>query len=134
LGNNTIADFRKAGGCVDTNDNASDFFTAQPSPRNSSSPTGDCKPEITINDVSVTEGNSGTVNATFTVTLSTASTQTIRVDFATAEGTATAPPDYQANSGTLTFNPGDLTKTLTVLVNGDTMDEPNETFFGIQTP
>jgi uncharacterized protein (TIGR03437 family) len=129
LGNNTIADFRKAGGCVDTSDNASDFFTAQPSPRNSSAPIGDCKPEITINDVTLTEGNSGTANATFTVTLSATSAQTVKVDFATADGTASAPSDYQANSGTLTFNPGDLTKTITVLVNGDTMDEPNETFF-----
>jgi uncharacterized repeat protein (TIGR01451 family) len=129
LGNNTIADFRKAGGCVDTNDNASDFFTAQPSPRNSSSPIGDCKPEITINDATVTEGNSGTVSATFTVALSATTGQTVKVDFATADGTAAAPSDYQANNGTLTFNPGDLTKTITVLVNGDTMDEPNETFF-----
>ncbi|HEX3083838.1 MAG TPA: Calx-beta domain-containing protein, partial [Pyrinomonadaceae bacterium] len=129
LGNNASADFRKAGGCVDTNDNAGDFFTAQANPRNSAAPISDCKPEITINDVTVTEGNSGTVNATFTVSLSTTSAQTIKVDFATADGTATAPADYQANSGTLTFNPGDLTKTITVLVNGDTMDEPNETFF-----
>ncbi len=129
LGNNTIAAYRKAGGCVDTNDNASDFFTAQPNARNSASPIGDCKPEITINDVTLTEGNSGTSNATFTVTLSAASAQTIKIDFATADGTATAPADYQSNSGTLTFNPGDLTRTITVLVNGDTMDEPNETFF-----
>ena len=129
LGNNTIAAFRKAGGCVDTNDNTSDFFTAQPNARNSASPIGDCKPEITINDVTVTEGNSGTVNANFTVTLSAASAQTVKVDFATADGTANTPADYQSNNGTLTFNPGDLTKTITVLVNGDTMDEPNETFF-----
>lgn len=129
LGNNTIAAFRKAGGCVDTNDNANDFFTAQPAARNSSSPIGDCKPEITINSVTVSEGNSGTVNATFTVSLSATSAQTVRVDFATADGTATTPADYQSNAGTLTFNPGDLTKTVTVLVNGDTTDEPNETFF-----
>lgn len=129
LGNNTIAGFRKAGGCVDTNDNANDFFTAQPNARNSSSPIGDCKPEITINDVTVTEGNSGTANATFTVTLAATSAQTVKVDFATGDGTATAPSDYQATNGTLTFNPGDLTKTVTVLVNGDTIDEPNETFF-----
>ena len=102
---------------------------AQPNPRNSDSPIGDCKPEITINDVTVPEGNSGTANATLTVTLSATSAQTVKVDFATADGTATAPSDYQANNGTLTFNPGDLTKTITVLVNGDTMDEPNETFF-----
>jgi uncharacterized repeat protein (TIGR01451 family) len=126
---NTAADFRKAGGCVDTNENGADFFTASPNPRNSSSPIGDCKPDITINDVSVTEGNSGTVNATFNVTLSAASANTVTVDFTTADGTATAPADYQAASGTVTFNPGDLTKTITILVNGDTLDEPSETFF-----
>ncbi len=126
---NTTADFRKAGGCVDTNENGADFFTASPNPRNSASPIGDCKPDITINDITVTEGNTGTVNATFTVTLSAASANTVTVDYATADGTATAPADYQSATGTVTFNPGDLTKTITVLVNGDTLDEPNETFF-----
>ena len=126
---NTTADFRKAGGCVDTNDNAADFLVASPNPRNSTAPIGDCKPDITINDVTVTEGNTGTVNATFTVTLSTASASTVTVNFATADGTATASADYQSNSGTLTFNPGEMTKTITVLVNGDTLDEASETFF-----
>jgi uncharacterized protein (TIGR03437 family) len=126
---NTTADFRKAGGCVDTSENGADFFTASPNPRNSSSPAGDCKPDITINDVTVTEGNTGTVNATFTVTLSAASANTVTVDYATADGSATAPADYQSTNGTLTFNPGDTTKTITVLVNGDTTSEQNETFF-----
>jgi uncharacterized repeat protein (TIGR01451 family) len=126
---NTTANFRKAGGCVDTNENAADFFVASPNPRNSTAPIGDCKPDITINDVTVTEGNTGTVNATFTVTLSTASASTVTVNFATAGGTATAPADYQSNSGTLTFNPGELTTTITVLVNGDMLDEASETFF-----
>ena len=79
--------------------------------------------------MAVTEGNSGTVNATFTVSLTAASAPTVTVDFATADGNATAPADYQANNGTLTFNPGETTKTVTVLVNGDTLDEANETFF-----
>lgn len=127
---NTTADFRKAGGCVDTNEDGSDFFTASPNPRNSSSPAGTCQPEITINDIAVTEGNTGTVNATFTVSLSAVSSQTVTVNFATAEGTATlAGNDYQTNSGMLTFNPGVTSQTVTVLVNGDTLDEPNETFF-----
>lgn len=126
---NATADFRKAGGCVDANDNANDFFVAQPNPRHSASPVGDCQPEITVNDVTVTENNSGTVNATFTVSLSAASAQIVTLDFATADGTANAPADYQSNNGTLTFNPGDLTKTITVLVIGDTLDEPAETFF-----
>ncbi|HYX28378.1 MAG TPA: Calx-beta domain-containing protein [Pyrinomonadaceae bacterium] len=129
LSNNTIADFRKAGGCVDTNDNASDFFVAQPNPRNSASAIGDCKPEITINDVAKNEGNAGTTAFTFTVSLAAASSQIVTVNYATADGTAVASSDYQAASGPLTFNPGDLTKTITVNVNGDTTNEPNETFF-----
>ena len=84
---------------------------------------------ISINDVSLTEGDSGTKNFDFTVTLSQASNLTVKVDFATANGTATvAGSDYQSTTGTLTFIPGDLTKTVTVQVNGDTANEPNETF------
>jgi len=84
---------------------------------------------LSINDVSVTEGNTGTTNAVFTVTLSAASAQTVTVNYSTANGSATAGSDYVATSGTLTFNPGDTTKTITVVVNGDTVVEPNETFF-----
>ena len=79
--------------------------------------------------MTVTEGNSGTVNAAFTVSLSAASGQTVTVNYATANGTAVAPGDYTAASGTLTFTPGVTTQTLTVPVNGDTLNEPNETFF-----
>lgn len=86
-------------------------------------------PSIAINDVTVMEGNAGTVAATFTVTLSAASTETITVAYATGYGTATAGSDYQAASGTLTFAPGETCKTITVLVNGDRLAEPNETFF-----
>ena len=88
----------------------------------------DALPSISINDVSLAEGNSGTTNAVFTVTLSPASGQTVTVNYSTANGTATAGSDYIATSGTLTFNPGDTTKTITILVNGDTVVEPNETF------
>ncbi len=128
---NTTADFRKAGGCVDTNENGADFFTASPNPRNSSSPAGNCQPEITINDLPIiTETNSGTVNATFTVSLSAASAQTVTVNFVTADGTATlAGNDYQSNSGMVTFVPGDTSEDITVLVNGDTLDEASENFF-----
>jgi len=88
----------------------------------------DLQPSISINDVSQSEGNSGTTNATFTVSLSAASGQTATVNFATADGTATAPSDYQSTSGTLTFNPGEVSKPITVQVNGDTVNEPAETF------
>jgi sugar lactone lactonase YvrE len=88
----------------------------------------DVAPELSINNVTVTEGNSGTTAAEFTVTLSEASGQTIRVDFSTANGTAVAGEDYQATSGTLVFSPGSTTQMLTVLVVGDVQVEPDETF------
>lgn len=83
---------------------------------------------LTINDVSVAEGNSGTTNAVFTVQLSGASAQTVTVHYATADDTATAGADYSSVSGTLTFTPETLTQTITVPVMGDTADEINETF------
>ena len=67
--------------------------------------------------------------AVFTVTLSPSSAQTVTVQFATADGTALAGSDYLATSGSLTFNPGETTKTITVRVKGDTVVEANETFF-----
>ena len=70
--------------------------------------------QLSINDVTVTEGNSGTTNATFTVTLDGAATGTVTVDYATANGTATAPSDYTATSGTLTFAPGEHHPAITV--------------------
>src|SRR5205814_2734277 len=80
-------------------------------------------------DVTVSEGNSGTTNANFTVTLSTASSKTVTVNYATADGTATAPSDYVSiPSTTLTFTPGQTTKTIAVSVNGDIVDENDETF------
>jgi hypothetical protein len=89
----------------------------------------DSSPSLSINDVTVTENNTGSVNAVFTVTLSPASGQTVTVNFATDNGTATAPADYTAASGgTLTFNPGITSRTITIPVIGDTVDEPNETF------
>ena len=88
----------------------------------------DTAPSLTINDVSITEGNAGTANVTFTATLSAASGKTVTVGYATADGTATAPADYTLATGTLTFNPGVLTRTFTVAVVGDTRDEFDETF------
>ena len=89
----------------------------------------DMLPSISINNVSVAEGNSGTTNATFTVTLSAASGQVVTVSYSTANGTAIAGSDYIATSGNLTFNPGESANTFTVLINGDTIVEPNESFF-----
>ena len=88
----------------------------------------DNPPSLSIGDVTVTEGQSGTVPATFTATLSAQSGRTVTVDFATANGTATAPADYQATVGSLSFPPGVTTRTITVLVKGDTLDEADETY------
>jgi Bacterial Ig-like domain (group 3)/Calx-beta domain len=86
-------------------------------------------PALSINDASITEGNFGTKTLTFTVTLSPASNQTVTVNYASTNGTATlADNDYQLASGTLSFNPGTLTKTFTVTLNGDQKFEPDETF------
>ncbi|WP_166767386.1 putative Ig domain-containing protein [Xanthomonas arboricola] len=88
----------------------------------------DALPALSIDDVSVNEGNSGTTTATFTVSLSAASGQTVSVNYITADGTATAGSDYSARSGTLTFAPGVTAQGVAITVNGDTAVEPNETF------
>jgi len=83
---------------------------------------------ISVDDASVTEGSQGTTAATFTVTLSRASTRTVTVDFATSDGSATAPGDYEASTGTIAFAPGETTKAIVVRVVGDTTAEPTETY------
>lgn len=88
----------------------------------------DDPPTISIIDDTVTEGNSGTTPATFTVSLSAPSSSQVTVDWDTQDGTATAPTDYASNSGTVTFPPSDTEETVVVNVNGDTVDEPDETF------
>ena len=85
-------------------------------------------PTVSIANATVTEGNSGTTNAAFAVSLSKAATATVTVGYATANGTATAGSDYTAASGTLTFAPGVTTQTVNVAVTGDTTVEPTETF------
>ncbi len=77
----------------------------------------------------VTEGNSGTANASFTVTLSSPSASPVVVNYTTADGTALAGSDYQAGSTTVTIAPGILVATITVPVTGDVLDEDNETFY-----
>ncbi|MFN0196127.1 MAG: Calx-beta domain-containing protein [Planctomycetaceae bacterium] len=84
---------------------------------------------LRINDVSISEGNVGDTVFTFTVSLSRDSGRTITVDYATQNGSATANGDYDAKTGSLTFNPGETTKTIDVVVHGDLKHEANETFF-----
>jgi hypothetical protein len=91
----------------------------------------DSQPTLSIDDVSIDEGDGGTTAFTFTVTLSNPSAQTVQVNAASADNTATlGDNDYeQLTSTQLTFAPLDVTETVTVQVNGDTMVEGDETFF-----
>ena len=84
-------------------------------------------PSVSVSNATVAEGNSGTRNLTFTVTLSKAATTAVSVNYATANGTATAGQDYTATSGTLTFAPGVVSQQINVAVTGDTTVEPSET-------
>ena len=84
---------------------------------------------LQINDVTLSEGFSGSVTATFTVTLSASVASTVTVNYATANGTATAGQDYNTTSGVLSFTPGVTTQTVNVTVLHDTLDEASETFF-----
>lgn len=83
-------------------------------------------PTLSIADKSVSESNSGTMQANLKVTLSSASTSTVTVNYTTADSTATAGTDYVAKNGKLSFNPGQISKTITILINGDTQVEPGE--------
>ena len=83
---------------------------------------------ITINDVRITEGNSGARNAVFTVRLAGAGNFPVTVNYVTADGTATAGSDYLARSGTLTFGRRQASKTIAIPILGDRLVEPNETF------
>ena len=85
-------------------------------------------PRLSIADLSVTEGNSGTTNAVFTVSLSAPATQAVSVSYATSDGSATAGADYVAKAGTMTIGMGQTSATVTVQVNGDTTPEGEETF------
>ncbi len=92
---------------------------------------------LSINDVQIIpEGNSGSRTVTFTVTLSSGLGVPVTVNFATSSdgtntgGTATAGSDYLATSGTLTFAVGQTSRTVSVTVLGDTLNESDaETFF-----
>lgn len=143
---NEVASFVALGSNTDPNsvgnaiDNNIDTFTRlgnSPSPgdarrritigfASSSVPAG---PALFIEDVGVTEGNSGTKDAVFRVRLSPPGSTTVTVAYSTQNFSATAPGDYTAGNGTLTFNSGETLKTITVLVRGDTLYEASEQFF-----
>jgi Calx-beta domain/RTX calcium-binding nonapeptide repeat (4 copies) len=86
------------------------------------------KPSVSVANVSLAEGGSGSQPVTFTVSLAKASPLRVSVAYATADGTATAGRDYTATSGTLVFAPGQTSKTVAVPILGDATYEADETF------
>jgi Ca2+-binding RTX toxin-like protein len=85
-------------------------------------------PAISIAGTTVIEGDSGSQDAVLTVSLSPASTQPVKVDYVTTDGSATAGSDYKSQAGTLTFAAGETTQQIKVPVLGDTLHESDETF------
>ena len=83
------------------------------------------EPSLSIGDVTVAENGGAAV---FTVSLDIASGETVTVDYATGDDSATAGPDYTADTGTLTFDPGDLSKTISVTIKDDSTGEGSEAF------
>lgn len=86
-------------------------------------------PKIVVNDLSINEGHSGTRNFNFRVTLSNAYNKVVKFSYATANGTATAGSDFASKTGTISFQPGQVAKTVTIAVYGDRTAEANESFF-----
>jgi hypothetical protein len=86
----------------------------------------DPMPSVTVADVTITEGNTGTGSAAFDITLSAPSGAPTGVGWTTVDGTALGGTDYVARSGLVSFAPGDVTESVVVSVNGDTVDEPDE--------
>lgn len=129
-----LAAFRGDLGCAETDQNGADFVAATPAPRTTASPSNPCTgpPALSIGNASVTEGDSATVTASFTVSLSApAPAGGVTFDIATQDDTATAGSnDYVAMSLTAqTIPAGQQTYTFDVPVNGDIELEPNESFF-----
>ena len=104
--------------------------TPTPTPTVIPEPTPTPTPiELWVNNVAKAEGNSGQTAFTFKVMLGPPSTSTVKVQYSTQNVTAAKGSDYVAKGGVLTFAPGETTKTVTVLVNGDTKVEGDERFF-----
>ena len=132
---NTTAALRNDGGCSDSDNNAADFTVGTPTPRNSAATPKVCggggQPVLSAANVELAEGASGTTAFNFTLSLSQpAGAGGVGFDVATSDGTATAGSDYAAIPTTpVTIAAGDSSAIVTVQVNGDAANEPDETFF-----
>ncbi len=131
---NTLAALRADGGCIDSNNNAADFATGAPTPRNTAAAPNLCngggQPVMSIADVSRVEGNSGNTTFTFVLSLSQpAAAGGVSFDVASSDGSATAGSDYIALvPATMAIAAGADSANVTVQVIGDTDNEADETF------
>lgn len=95
----------------------------------------DNEPRVTIGDATIVEGDAGTATMTFNVYLQYASSLPVHINFATADGSATAGSDYVAGSGSITIPAGETQGTIEVAVNGDLAPEWDETLLvNLTTP
>ncbi|MBD7923597.1 lamin tail domain-containing protein [Xanthomonas bonasiae] len=132
---NTLAVLRGNGGCSDSDNNNADFATGAPNPRNTAAAVNLCgggnQPVASVANVSRGEGDSGSTAFVFTIALSQpAGSGGVSFSVATRDGSASAGSDYQAVAATtVTIPAGESSAEVSVLVNGDTANEPDETFY-----
>jgi hypothetical protein len=107
---------------------SSSSSTSTSSTSSTTTTAGGNNPVLSVGDVALTEGDAKTRTASFPVTLSKASAQTVTVHYATTNASAVAPGDYTAKTGTLTLAAGKVGGTIAVPVKGDTANEGDETF------
>jgi len=86
------------------------------------------RPTASVSDVTVTEGNAGVTRASFRIDLSRAAPRRVKLNFATADGSATAGADYTARRGPVTVGRGKRSRMVRIAIRGDTLDEPDEAF------
>jgi hypothetical protein len=119
----------------DTLSEANETFHANATAANATSGSGtvtinddDPLPFVEVDGDKLTEGNAGLTDAKVEFQLSTPSGQDVNVHWKTADRTAFAPFDYEADSGTVTFHPGQTERSVHIPVVGDTEVEPDEQF------
>ena len=131
---NALAAYRKGNGCTDSDDNSADFTVAAPSPRHSGTPTQACvlvgDPRLSVADVTADEGDDGFTSFLFDFMLDRpAPAGGLTVYWETRAGTATPGLDYLEAGGHFTIDEGERVKSVAMMVRGDEISEPDETFF-----
>lgn len=128
---NTAADLRGQNGCVDTDNNAADFVTGTPNPRNRAAaltPCGGSSVQFSASTASTTETLNASTKVDLTVVRTGDTSGAASVNYASADGTANERSDYLTTLGTLRFAAGETTKTFPVFIVDDSYGEAAESF------